>query len=123
MPERCFTLHNDVKCNGGCAKSGDVVSFKVGEQMHMGELLISVGIHLDGQEPIIYANIAKWAVVKGPPSTTPEDLCCLECLPKEDEIVKVDVRLDLDTVSSYRMADDRSSCMLLLLYECRRQSR
>ena len=121
VPENCFTIHNEVKCNGGCAHSGDVVSARHEGRLVLGELLINVGIHLPGDQPIIFAFIAKWAPIVEPLSSLPEDAYFVNYVPSNAAVIKVDVSMDLDTVFSYRMADDGNSCMVILPYECRRR--
>ena len=89
--------------------------------MRVGELLICVGITFDNEPTTIFAIISEWSFFEGPQPTATEDLYFTFCIPSDDVSLKVNVDTDLDTVLAYRMADDRSSCMLVLPYECRRQ--
>ena len=111
-----------MKCNGGSASPGDVVSAMFEGQLVVGELLICVGITFTNQKPILVAIIAKWDPQVGPPlasSDKVDDYYVEYLVPLDADRIKVDVNSALDTVFTHRKADDGRSCMVCLPHECR----
>ena len=71
--------------------------------MIVGELIQNVGINIDGRR-IIISLVQIWEQCG-----IDEDKCYLTCKPCKGMIVKIDTEFDLDTVLTYRMADDGES--------------
>ncbi len=114
-----FTLHNNLKCNGGSASSGDVVSCLVDGVLHAGELLCTVGVRVEGGDASLWSCIALWdTATTAPLFKTDRAIGWWTMTVWDDYIVKVPTS-DIDTVFTYRMSSDKKSCMLYLPYEVR----
>ena len=106
-----FTLHNQIKCNGGQADAGDVVSFLFEGSMEICELLVTVGVS-EGSVATLWSIISLWRH-----QSNESDMSWWTFL-VSDNVVKVATR-HVDTVCTYRMSDDRQSCVVHLPYELR----
>ena len=106
-----FTLHNEVRFNVGGITAGDVVAFEWQNQICIGELFINVGIAYDTGTVEMYSIVSKWD--KAPevdPSETGVNMLV------RDQTIKITSKC-LKHAFTYRMANDRSSCFVLIPYE------
>ena len=102
-----LTLHNRVKCNGGQASAGDVVSCLVEGTIEIGKLLMTVGV-----ENELVSVFSLWER-----SNMDTDMTWMTLFVK-DNVVKVQTK-NIDTVCTYRMSGDGNSCVVHLPYELR----
>ena len=107
VADKAFTLHNSIKCNGGQASGGDVVSCLVEGSIEIGELLMTVGM-----ESELWSVFSLWEH-----SNIDADMTWRTYLVK-DNVVKVQTK-HIDTVCTYRMSGDGKSCVVHLPYELR----
>ena len=107
VADKAFTLHNHIKCNGGEASAGDVVSCLVDGTVEIGELLMTVGVEAE-----LWSVFSFWEH-----SNMDADMTWATYLVK-DNVVKVQTK-DIDTVCIYRMSGDGNSCVVHLPYELR----
>ena len=119
VPANAFTLHSEVYCNGGTARPDDVVSVMHEGHMKVGQLAQTVGI-TNGAQRTLVSLVYVWEPMSDDPSTD-EDLYFANYKPSKRTLIKINAEDSLDTVFIYRMADDRSSCLVCLPYECRRR--
>ena len=119
IPLEWLTLHHEVKCNGGNARAGDVVSVMYEGQMQVGELKVTVGIEHNDRRVLI-SMVEVWDPLPNV-DTEEADLYFASYKPSKGRIIKVDTETSLDTVFAYMMADARSSCVVCLPYELRRR--
>jgi len=110
VADEAFTLHNHLKCNGGQASAGDVVSCLVEGKIEIGELLMTVGV-VEGSVATLWSILSLWK-----PRHTDEVAWATYWV--DDHVVKVHTK-NIDTVCTYRMCDDRQSCAVHLPYELR----
>ena len=111
IPDDCFTLHNQLKLHGGTSTTRDVVSFALGGRVEVGRLMLAVGINL-GAEVVMYALVSKWAFLGDSADGT------LRNLSVRDDLVSV-LASDLETIFTYRMADDGATCAIHVPHELR----
>lgn len=109
-----FSILNCISCNGGSCSAGDVVTCHVDGQMHVGELLLSFGYEL-ASGPVIESVIALWTPVN--PAQFGQSWC--DFVVAGDRVVRVVTDMSIDTVLTYRMAADKSSCTVFLPPEIR----
>lgn len=111
VPGEAFTVHSILKCNGGSARSGDVVICSYDETPQVGELLLIVRIApVGGQPSRLYSLVALWAFT--------ETACAdwLSFFVSDDSVVKMDADC-IATSLTYRMAEDRRSALVYIPYE------
>ena len=102
-----FTLVSHLKCNGGQASPGDVVSFRLADGiMRVGELLISIGVR-----DKLYSVASIW-----PHSSV--DNGWLACVASDEHRVKFGTE-SLDTVFTYVRSGGGPSACLYLPFEVR----
>ena len=107
-----FTLHNKVKCNGGAFSSGDVVALIINGELEVGELLCTVEVSASDGSSSMYSIISRWS------KTGNVSHSWMEVTVSDEHTSKIDTDC-VDTVLTYRMAGDRSSCSVYLPYELR----
>ena len=98
-------LLNDISANGGKARTGDVVSCLIDNKVHLGELILCVGI----QGGKAYALVSLWS-----PSTTCTDEDWCDFAVSDDNVVQVP-RESLDTIFTHRMSPSRKTCVVFPL--------
>ena len=103
-----LTIVSNISVNGGKAMHGDVVAFFQNNEMHVGELLVSVGVNNTAQT---FSFIAKWQQVK-------LDVSWLSCVVSDDDVCKIPTNC-LDSVLVYHMSSDRKECAVHLPCELR----
>jgi len=111
VPDERLTLHRSVSCNGGSCSPGDVISFRDGDAPRVGELLCIVGVERVGTHSL-FAIVCVWE--RG----AMESRNWLTFQVSDSDVRQVDGQC-VDTVLTYRMASDRSSCVVYLPYELR----
>ena len=107
VPDDCFTLHRDLKLNGGNAGIDDVVSFAFEGQTRVGQLKLAVGIKY-GDHAALYALITLWESQGKSADGT------LETFTMGDVCTKV-LAEAMDTVFVHRIVG--STCSIILPYE------
>ena len=117
VPTDCLTLHSAIKCNGGQANAGDVVSFwNRHDELKVGELLQTVGVQQRG-EPKLYCLVAQWSQL--PTDEVDRGFKDTAVFKVSDEHrVKIDAEY-LDMVFIFSMASDKQGCTICLPYERR----
>ena len=105
VEDNCFTILNGLSGNGGGINAADVVSFIADGRMQLGELMVAVGVSR-GSVYDSHAIISMW-------STHPEsaDVAWPKYVVSRDNVKVVPVH-HVDTVFTYRMSADRSSCVV-----------
>ena len=103
-----LTIVSNISVNGGKAMHGDVIAFFHNNEMHIGELLVSVGVKNTAQT---FSFIAKWQQVK-------LDVSWLNCAVSDDDVCKIPTNC-LDSVLVYHMSSDRKECAVHLPCELR----
>ena len=111
VSDDCFTTLNGVNGNGGSINSGDVVSC-VHLGIALGELLVAVGVRRANLYEA-YCIISLWQL--HPESA---DVVWPMYVVSRDNIIVVPLQ-HLDTVFTYRMSADRSSCVVHMPSEVR----
>ncbi len=104
-----MVLLNDISANGGKARNGDVVSCLIDDKVHLGELILCVGI----QGVNAYALISLWK-----PSTTCTDEDWREFAVSDDDVVLVPLE-SIDTIFTHRMSPSRKTCVVFFPFEVR----
>ena len=112
VPDDAMSLHNKVKCNGGCFSMGDVVSCTIDGEPQVCEVVCTVGLLMGGVSSMV-SVLALWG--KSERATNG----WLHVNVSDDNIVKLNAN-SVDTVLTYRMSADRSCCSAYLPYELRR---
>ena len=110
VADEAFTLHNHIRCNGGQASGGDVVSYLFEGNIEIGELCMSVGV-VEGSAATMWSMIVVWKPLH-------IDQVAWAAYRVDDRVVKV-CMANIDTVCTYRMSDDRRSCTVHLPHELR----
>ena len=115
VDDASFSLHTDLKCNGGRCCNGDVISCLVDGVLEVGELLMTVGLE-DDESSSLFCILSLWA--RAPTSASDEAMGWVAYAISEERVVKA-AAANIDTVFTYRMADNGQSCMLYLPCEVR----
>ncbi len=115
VPDACFSLHTQLKCNGGRCCNGDVISCLVDGVLEVGELLMTVGLE-DQEDLSMFCILSIWKRVPSPASDEVMGWVAYET--SDDRVAKA-AAANVDTVFTYRMADNGQSCMLYLPCELR----
>lgn len=105
-----FTMLNSVSGNGGNINAGDVVSCIFNGHMHIGQLLVAVGIQ---PACTAFAIVSLWQ--RHPDC---KDAIWSNYLVSRDNVVKLPLE-HLDTVFTHAMSADRSSCVVYMPVEVR----
>ena len=111
VPDDAFTLHRNLKLNGGSASCGDVVSYEYNGVVEIGQLKLCVGINT-GVEVNLYAFVSKWVCINESADRQ------LRNFRVDDDAVKVLVSA-LDTVFTHRMSASGNTCALYIPYDLR----
>ena len=111
VSDDCFTILNGVNGNGGSINSGDVASC-VHLGIALGELLVAVGVRRANLYEA-YCIISLWQL--HPESA---DVVWPMYVVSRDNFIVVPLQ-HLDTVFTYRMSADRSSCVVYMPSEVR----
>jgi len=107
VADKAFTLHSHIKCNGGQASGGDVVSCLVEGTIEIGELLMTVGVETE-----LWSVFSFWERI-----SLDADMTWATYLVK-DSVCKVQTK-NIDTVCTYRMSGDGNTCVVHLPCEMR----
>ena len=110
IADKCFSLHSDLKLNGGSASAGDVVSWVHNGMLQVGRLHLAVGVTTD-DEAELYALVARWECLDR------SDKTCYS-MKVQHQCVQIPVR-ELDTVFVHRFSSDAKTCNVIIPYECR----
>ena len=110
VPDDDFTLHNTIYVHGGTAEVGDVVSFMYNGSLHVGELLITIGIAAECSEfgGDIFSFVSLWERL---PQAYDDDAGQTFLVKDDPQLILVS---DLDTVFVHRPASDGKSSFLLI---------
>ena len=110
VPDDDFTLHKTIYVHGGTAEVGDVVSFMYNGSLHVGELLITVGIAAESSEfgGDIFSFVSLWERL---PQAYDDDAGQTFLVKDDPQLIPVS---DLDTVFVHRPASDGKSSFLLI---------
>ena len=114
VDDQRFTILNDISGNGGSINTGDVVSCMYNNSMHVGELMVAIGINSDNaMSKESYCIVSLWQ----------RDAECTDTVwPNyvvgRDNVVCLAL-LHLDTVFVHGMSTDRSTCIVYMLLEVR----
>ena len=109
-------LHSNLKCNGGSASSGDVVSCLVDGAIHAGELLCTVGLRAEGGDASLWSCVALWDTAVSAPSFTADKAIGWWTMNVSDDRVAKVPASNIDTVFT---SNDKKSCLVYLPYEVR----
>ena len=115
IPDDAFTLHRELKLNGGNASVDDVVSFEFNGSMAVGQLKMAVGVHCSGTDASLFALVALWEHLSVDADGT------LQNFRVRDTCVKV-LASTLDTVFTHRFSKGGDTCAIILPYELQRRS-
>ena len=107
-----ISILNDISGNGGNIHNGDVVSCIHNGSMHVGELLVAVGVNVDNSYNA-FCIVSLWQ----------RDAACTDTVwanyvVAQDNVVTIPSN-HLDTVFTHAMSTDRSSCMVYMPVEVR----
>lgn len=114
IADHAFTLHRDLKLNGGNASYGDVVSFWYNGVLEFGQLKLAVGIQTAGH-PELHAMVAQWESLGMSSDGTLQNFRC------RDSCVKV-LATSLDTVFTHRLSASADTCSVIIPYEFQRRA-
>ena len=114
--DNAFTIASDISCNGGRLCQGDVVSCFIDGRIELGELLVTVGISTD-TTLTLHSIVALWQPAGAIRPT--DDVPWVNFIVSDDRVVSVETTKSIDTVFTYRMASNRTSCMVYFPYEVR----
>ena len=119
VPKERFTLHDHILINGGGARRGDLVSFEALDgSMHIGELLLSVGVqgaHGEVAASELYSFVTRW--VHAPKPSDDNALVTYRVVNDPAEQV---LTSRLDTVFTYRMSEKGLFASVMIPCECRK---
>lgn len=102
-------LLSGISVNGGRASAGDVVTFLENDVVHVGELLMSVGVKTSNS---CFSFIAKWQFERA------QDAIWSTFKVSDEDVCKVNSDC-LDTVLLHRKAADNKSCAVYFPFELR----
>ena len=111
IADESFSLHTDLKINGGSTRTEDLVSYTFDGSMELGQLHMCVGISA-GDTNTLWALVGRWTCIG-----QTKDGAWRSYRVTED-VYKVPAS-DLDTAFTYRMADNKESCCVFVPFECR----
>ena len=110
-----LSILNNILGNGGTISAGDICSCLIDGKVQVGELMVSVGVHLPSDEYKAYIVMSLWQ---------PEPHCSDEewrnFIVSRENCVMIPLEC-LDTVFTYRMSVDRTSCVIFVPFELRRK--
>ena len=104
-----------IDCNGGACSPGDVVSFFLNGQIHIGQLLLSVGVKTQYGTYLNESIIARWQRASASLSVGSK---WVDYKVSGEDAVKVQTEC-IDTVLLWSLAADAASCMIYLPAEIR----
>ena len=110
VPDKDFSLHNGIYVHMGQAYVGDVVSFLYNGSLHIGELLITIGIAADSSDfgGDIFSFVSLW---EHAPRACDDETGRTFLVKDNPKLVKV---TDLDAVYIHRPANDGTSSFVLI---------
>ena len=113
VPDKDFSLHNCIYVHMGQAYVGDVVSFLYNGSLHIGELLITIGIAADSSDfgGDIFSFVSLW---EHAPRACDDETGRTFLVKDNPKLVKV---TDLDAVYIHRPANDGTSSFVLIPHE------
>jgi hypothetical protein len=112
-----LTLHQQISVDGGNVKNGDVISFRLADDvLQFGELLLTVGVSAESSQ--LYSFVTEWRYDASSAARLADRTC-------EHFVVCQDSTRMLPTeaivgVHTYNMSKSRATCMVLLPYQYRR---
>ena len=109
---RFLMIFNSVNGNGGNINAGDVVSCIFNGSMHLGQLMLAVGIQLDN-EYNVFCIVSLW---QRHPSCKDAVWSAYNVI--RDNVVTLPLE-HMDTVFTHALSADRSSCMVYMPFEVR----
>ena len=109
VPDKAFSLHRNVKLNGGNTVNDDVVSFTVDGITQVGQLKLCVGVN-DGAQTILWALVTPWASLGKTSDGGVENF-------RVTDFVSKIPATSLGTIFTHRFSADRSTCSIILPYE------
>lgn len=110
-----LSILNNVLGNGGTISAGDTCSCLIDGKVQVGELMVSVGVHLPNDEYKAYIVMSLWQ--PGPHCSDEEWRSFIQ---SRENCVMIPLEC-LDTVFTYRMSVDRTSCVIFAPFELRRK--
>ena len=112
VDDQSFTILNDLSGNGGSINTGDVVSCMYNNSMHVGELLMAIGINADNSKES-YCIVSLWQR-----DAECTDIVWVNHVVGRDNVVCLPLQ-HLDTVFVHGMSTDRSTCIVYMPLEVR----
>ena len=110
-----LSILNKILGNGGTISAGDICSCMINGKVQVGELMVSVGVHLPNDEHKAYIVMSLWQ---------PDPHCSDEewrrFIVSRENCVMLPLEC-LDTVFTHRMSVDKTSCTIFVPFELRRK--
>jgi predicted outer membrane repeat protein len=107
-----FVLNN-ISGNGGAINAGDVVSCSIDGQAQLGELMVAVGVRGPAGAYESYCVVSLWQ-----PHPESADVVWPKYAVSRDNVKVVPLQ-HMDTVFTYRISADRTSCVVYMPLEVR----
>jgi hypothetical protein len=108
-----ISILNSINGNGGAINAGDVVSCIVGGHAQLGELMVAVGVRRHAGVYESYCIVSLWQ-----PDPTSADVVWPKYAVSRENVIAVPLQ-HLDTVFTYRMSADLTSCVVYMPLEVR----
>ena len=108
-----ISILNSISGNGGAINAGDVVSCIVGGHAQLGELMVAVGVRRHAGVYESYCIVSLWQ-----PDPTSADVVWPKYAVSRENVIAVPLQ-HLDTVFTYRMSADLTSCVVYMPLEVR----
>lgn len=108
-----MSVLNNINGNGGAINAGDVVSCSIDGQAQLGELMVAVGVRGPAGVYESYCVVSLWQ-----PHPESADVVWPKYAVSRENVKVVPLQ-HLDTVFTYRISADRTSCVVYMPLEVR----